>query len=193
MNGLVLAGGKSTRMGHDKASINWHGKEQQYHIADLLKDFCTSVFISCRTPQPTIEQNGYASLPDSITGLGPYGAILSAFEKDSTCAWLVVACDLPMITHSTLNFLVKNRKPEYIATTFQSPFDSLPEPLITIWEPGSYPVLKSFLSKGISCPRKALIHSIANIIKAEDPNSLMNVNTPEEALKASEILQLNKK
>ena len=46
LNGLVLAGGKSERMGFDKSSISWHGKEQRYHIADMLKPFCNDVFIS---------------------------------------------------------------------------------------------------------------------------------------------------
>ena len=40
IHGLVLAGGKSIRMGHDKSVINWHGKEQRYYIADLLEKFC---------------------------------------------------------------------------------------------------------------------------------------------------------
>ena len=51
LNGLVLAGGKSIRMGFDKANIKWHAKEQQYYIADLLKEVCENVFISCRPGQ----------------------------------------------------------------------------------------------------------------------------------------------
>src|SRR4051812_47661865 len=51
LNGLVLAGGKSERMGRDKTRINWHGKEQCYYISDLLKPFCSEVFISCRHEQ----------------------------------------------------------------------------------------------------------------------------------------------
>ena len=51
LNGLVLAGGKSLRMGYDKSSIEWHGKEQRYYMADLLKQYCDEVFISCRADQ----------------------------------------------------------------------------------------------------------------------------------------------
>ena len=51
LNGLVLAGGKSVRMGYDKSSIQWHGKEQRYYMADLLKQICKDVFISCRKKQ----------------------------------------------------------------------------------------------------------------------------------------------
>ncbi len=188
LNGLVLAGGKSVRMGRDKASINWHGKEQQYYIADMLQEFCNEVFISCRKGQVEMLDDGYKSLPDTRSGLGPYGAILSAFEKNIESAWLVLACDLPLLNTSTLSYLVKNRNHNTIATTFQSPYDALPEPLITIWEPHSYPALLSFLSQGISCPRKALINSDVTILQVPDSQTLMNVNTPGEAQEAERII-----
>ncbi len=77
-----------------------------------------------------------------------------------------------------------------MATTFQSPFDGLPEPLITIWEPKSYEVLLSFLSNGYTCPRKVLIKSeSAHILQPPDANALMNVNTPEDFKKAEQIIQ----
>jgi molybdopterin-guanine dinucleotide biosynthesis protein A len=48
VNGLVLAGGKSVRMGKAKDLLHWHGKEQRYFAADLLAPFCDEVFISDR-------------------------------------------------------------------------------------------------------------------------------------------------
>ena len=188
LNGLVLAGGKSERMGHNKASIHWHGKEQQYYVADMLLGFCKEVFISCRKGGTEYLDYRYKSLQDSSSGIGPYGAILTAFEHNPQSAWLVLACDLPLLDNSTISYLVTHRNPNSIATTFQSPYDALPEPLITIWEPHSYPVLLSFLSRGISCPRKALINSDVTILQVPDPRTLMNVNTPEEAHKAEQII-----
>ena len=97
LNGLVLAGGKSVRMGHDKGLISWHGKEQQYYIADLLKNLCNEVYISCRADQQKATDDQYHIIADTFTGLGPYGAILSAFREKPDAAWLVVACDLPLL------------------------------------------------------------------------------------------------
>lgn len=51
LKGLVLAGGRSTRMGRSKANICWYGKEQQYHLADLMSGFCDEGFVSCRQEQ----------------------------------------------------------------------------------------------------------------------------------------------
>ena len=70
----------------------------------------------------------------------------------------------------------------------QSPFDGLPEPLITIWEPKAYPILLSFLSQGYTCPRKALRNNDVHIIKAENADALINVNTLEELEKVKNIL-----
>ena len=189
INGLILAGGKSVRMGYDKASITWHGKQQQYYMYDMLQSFCKDVFISCREEQNNTINKKYKTLNDTFTGLGPYGAILSAFRQQPNSAWLVTACDLPLLDNTTLQYLIDNRHCASIATTFESPYDGLPEPLITIWEPKSYPILLSFLSQGYSCGRKLLIKNDVKLLKAENPDALINVNTPEDMNKVKQIIQ----
>lgn len=179
VNGLVLAGGHSVRMGRDKGAISWHGKPQREYLADVLKKLCVEVFISCRPGQEV--GTNYPTLPDTFAELGPFGALLSAFRQAPDRAWLVVACDLPLLDHATLDFLLKNRQLRRTATAFESPFDQMPEPLITLWEPKSYAILLSFLAQGYSCPRKVLLHSDTLVLKAPDPAALTNVNTPEEA------------
>lgn len=189
LNGLVLAGGKSQRMGNPKDKINWHGKEQRYYAADLLAPFCDEVFISCRQDQLENFDPNYNALTDTFLNMGPFGGILSALRSQRDKAWLVVACDLPLLDEKSLGFLIENRNIEKTATTYESPFDGLPEPLITIWEPKSYPLLLNFLGSGITCPRKVLINSDTLILKPGNPDSLMNVNTPEDREKAQEILR----
>jgi len=189
LNGLVLAGGKGKRLGRDKGLIKWQSKEQRYHIADILKALCAEVFISCRADQRAEILEGYEPLPDTFLDLGPYGGILSALRAQPDHAWLVVACDLPLLDAATIQFLIANRNRKTIATTFKSPHDGLPEPLITIWEPESYPVLLSFLAKQYSCPRKVLLNSETTLLEPPNPDALMNVNTPEDAAKAEAILR----
>jgi molybdopterin-guanine dinucleotide biosynthesis protein A len=192
INGLVLAGGQSKRMGSDKGLMQWHGKEQRYHVADLLKNFCEDVFISCRADQEKEIDTNYKTLTDTFLNLGPYGGILSALRSDSTKAWLVVACDLPLVDEATIKYLVDKRNPQSIATTFESPHDGLPEPLITVWEPQSYPVLLDFLGRGYTCPRKVLINGDKTMLQPPHPGALMNVNTPEDAEKAKKQLKQDK-
>jgi molybdopterin-guanine dinucleotide biosynthesis protein A len=180
LNGLILAGGQSLRMGVDKGAINWYGKEQRYYMADMLQDYCDDVFISCRAEQRQDVDAGYNTLPDTFTGLGPYGAILSAFREKPDSAWLVIACDMPLLDAVTFDHLLKNRNTASIATAYQNAFDGFPEPLITIWEPKSYPVMLAFLAQGYSCPRKVLINSDTTLLKPLDAETLTNVNTPED-------------
>lgn len=189
LNGLVLAGGKSLRMGNPKDKINWHGKEQRYYTADLLAPFCENVFISCRRDQLEHFDTDYNALTDTFLNMGPFGGILSALRAQRDKAWLVVACDLPLLDKNSLEFLIRSRDAEKAATTYESPFDGLPEPLITIWEPKSYPLLLNFLGLGNTCPRKVLMNSDTLILKPHNPDALMNVNTPEEMTKAKEILK----
>lgn len=189
LNGLVLAGGKSLRMGKAKDLLHWHGKEQRYFAADLLAPFCDEVFISCRQDQLEHFDPNYNALTDTFLNMGPFGGILSALRAQRDKAWLVVACDLPLLDKKSLEFLLQSRKPEKVATTYESPFDGLPEPLITIWEPKSYPLLLNFLGIGNTCPRKVLINSDTLMLKPDNPDALMNVNTPEDAEKAKQILK----
>ncbi len=180
LNGLILAGGQSMRMGYDKGVINWFGKEQRYYMADMLKEYCDDVFISCRPEQKQEIDTTYNTLPDTFTGLGPFGAILSAFRENPNSAWLVVACDMPLLDTNALQFLLANRNTSSIATAYENNTDGFPEPLITIWEPKSYPVLLAFLAQGYSCPRKVLINSDTTLLKPLDAETLTNVNTPED-------------
>ena len=189
LNGLVLAGGQSSRMGADKTLMNWHGKEQRYHLADMLQDFCQDVYISCRQDQEHTVQPDYKTLSDRFLGMGPLSGILSAFAACPDAAWLVVATDLPLLGEETLRFLVSQRAPRFLATAFRSPHDAMPDPLLTIWEPKSYGALLSFVARGYTCPRKVLMNTPVHIIDPVLPDQLMNVNTPVEAATVVKLLK----
>jgi len=79
-----------------------------------------------------------------------------------------------------LQQLIAQRDPSKIATAFYNSDTDFPEPLITIWEPKSYPILLHFLSLGYSCPRKVLINSDVKVVRLMDESVLVNVNTEEE-------------
>lgn len=178
--GLVLAGGKSQRMGEDKGLIDYHGEPQREHLYHLLEPFCEQTFLSCRPDQQDEMPEGYELLPDTFLELGPFGAILSAFRWQPEAAWLVVACDLPLIDAEALWELTGQRNSSRTATAFHNPETNFPEPLITLWEPRAYPVLLQFLAQGYSCPRKALINTDVEVIQPTRPAVLRNVNTPGE-------------
>lgn len=187
VKGLVLAGGKSTRMGSDKSVIDYHGKPHRDYLLSLFRQTGIPQFLSCRPDQvDTVGADNVVE--DRFLELGPFGAILSAMLSDPNAAWLVVAADLPFVSEGALKALIQHRNPSRIATAFHNPETNFPEPLIALWEPKAYPVMLSFLSQGISCPRKVLINSDVQIIEASDKRWLRNVNTPEEMREVREML-----
>ncbi len=176
IQGLVLAGGKSTRMGSDKGTLNFFGKNQREVVIDLLEKHHLKTYLSVREDQEIQTEN---KITDKFIGLGPYGAICSAFQENPDVAWLVLATDLPFVNDEVIKLLLKHRNPSKIATTIKGKSNQFPEPLITIWEPKSYILLLNYLAQGYSCPRKVLINSDVEIFEIDD-NFIRNINTPEE-------------
>jgi len=180
INGLVLAGGKSTRMGRDKGAIHYHGKAHREYLADILQPFCEEVFISCR-PEQNI-QSDYPLLFDNYTNQGPIAALLTAFELNSKTTWLVVACDMPMITSETIQFLILNRNKNAIASVFQHSETQQIEPLIAIWEAKSYPIIQSYFERKIKSPMKILKENNVELLEAAKIEWLLNINSEKDKL-----------
>jgi molybdenum cofactor guanylyltransferase len=178
--GLILGGGRSSRMGRDKAALEYHGKPQLQHTFDLAKTICMEAFVSCRADQaqhPAFD--GLPQIHDRFLGFGPMGGILSALLLHREAAFLVLACDLPFLDTSTLAQLVRLRNPEKTATAFLG-HENLPEPLCAIYEPRAYAGFLGLMGQGIQCPRKALIRSDILALQPENAGALANVNRPEE-------------
>ncbi len=176
IQGLVLAGGKSLRMGTDKGLLKYHGKSQRNFAVDMLKNMHINTFLSVRKEQNIKDTQ---TVEDVFLGLGPFGAICSAFQSNPNVAWLVIATDLPFLDQNIIQLLLEKRDPSKIATAVQGNSKQFPEPLITIWEPKSYPVLLNYLAQGISCPRKILINSNVKIVEIDD-TFIRNINTLDE-------------
>ncbi len=179
LNGLILVGGKSVRMGTNKSLLNYHGLPQRDFLYEQLKQVLNknaSVFLSARAEQ-NIE--AVPLITDTFIGLGPFGAICSAFRQNPNVAYLVVATDLPFVNREVLEMLISKRNPKKLATALKGKNSDFIEPLIAIWEPKAYPVLLSFLAQGYSCPRKVLINSDVEIVEVDDA-VIQNVNTPED-------------
>ncbi len=179
LNALILTGGKSTRMGEDKAQINYHGMSQLDYMIKLVNPHCEQSFISVRADQ----QEQYAAhecIADTFIGLGPFGGILSAFQKNPDSAFLVAAVDMPNINEAAIQELMEGRNPAKVATAFLNPATDFPDPLFTIYEPKAYPKLLQYLSLGYACPRKMLINEEIELITSQQENLLLNINTPTE-------------
>lgn len=177
--GLVLAGGKSRRMGQDKALLERAGQSQLGFIAQLVGTHVERVFVSTRDDQKDdAERSRFDLVVDHYDDMGPLAGILSAMDDHPDADWLVVACDLPNINDETLQYLLDNCSSTHPFTAYTSSHDGLPEPLCAVYRADSKTIVRQFAEEGIHCPRKILIRSDTHLLKQSDPSSLDNINTP---------------
>ncbi len=183
--GLVLAGGRSTRMQRDKATLTYHGRTQLEWAVALLEQHVERVFVSVRPGQNDPVRARFEQIVDTREGLGPLAGIMAAQARYPDAAWLVLACDLPFLDAATLDFLLAQRDPARQATAFRASHpdprhNGLPEPLCAIYEPSSRAAILAQVAAGKDCPRKFLINADAKLLDEPNPHALDNVNTPEE-------------
>jgi molybdopterin-guanine dinucleotide biosynthesis protein A len=177
--GLVLAGGKSRRMGSDKASLTLGGETQLARAVNLLNDFVERVFVSTNRDQADDPlRQSFAQIVDRYDDLGPLAGILSAMDENPSVSWLVLACDLPNIDETTIKFLLEHACAACPVTAYRSVHDDLPEPLCAIYRPESRATINRFVAEGANCPRKILINSATHLLVQPNPGALHNVNSP---------------
>lgn len=187
LKGLVLCGGRSSRMQQDKSAIPYHGEPQWLYLARLLQGFVPEVYLSCRADQ---HFPGWDNLiTDGVEGAGPSAGLLSAYAIQPATSWLVLACDLPLISPKSITYLLEKRDPLKVATAFLSPFNNMPEPLIAIWEPAGLAQLKKDFEEGKTCPRKTLNYSATLVLENPYAGEQFNANTPDEMNEAFEQLR----
>lgn len=178
--GLVLAGGHSQRMGTDKGLLHYHGKPQREWVADLLALHCSSVWVSCRPEQAHSISPPYQALPDRWPNAGPMGALLTAFEHAPEAAWLIVACDLPLLDADGLAELVHQRAINADATAFLNPDIEAPDPVLSIWEPPAHARVQAAYQARQTSLLRVLRAAHTHLITPSRPAILHNANTPAE-------------
>ncbi|MDC6389857.1 NTP transferase domain-containing protein [Maribacter sp. PR1] len=189
--GLVLSGGKSTRMGQDKGLIPYHGIPQREYLYHLLSKVCDEAFLSIRSDQQNSIAPDFNVIVDKDEFRGPYNGLLSAHKKYSEVSWLVLACDLPLINEEALKELIGKRNSKKMATAFANEENPLPEPLAAIWEPEALKISISYLKAGNgTCPRKFLIHNDVSLVFPEKQEVLLNANSQLEYQEALQKLEV---
>lgn len=179
--GLVLAGGKSRRMGSDKASLTQNGETQLSRAVSLLESQLPRVFVSTSREQaddPT--RKDFDKIVDAYVDLGPVAGIMTAMDRNPEVSWLVLACDLPELDVATIVNLLDEASTEHVATAYKSTHDDLPEPLCAIYRPAARETIDQFVADGFNCPRKILINGPAHLLTQPNPRALHNINSPED-------------
>jgi molybdopterin-guanine dinucleotide biosynthesis protein A len=173
VNGLVLAGGQSSRMGADKALIDYHGLPQYLYIYKLLENFCDRVFISSKEeiyPLPTI-----IDLPE-YAHLGPIAGILSAFQMEET-DWLVLAIDYPLITEIEVSKLTEPSNE--LAHVYFNPETGFFEPFLAFYKKEFKSILDEELKYGSNSLQTILRKGFVHKVVPENLDLIRSVDYPK--------------
>ena len=188
LKALILTGGKSTRMGTDKASLTFQGKTLLDRLIDqvtpLTKDISLSVSHDTKAPaHPTLPQ-----INDLEPNPGPLGGLAAAFAHSPDAHWLLIGCDLPLINTSDLEKLINAQTPNSPITAFLNPIDNQPEPLCTLYNPQAHEPLLSTIENNRRCARKFIASLTPTTLSPTTNQSLLNLNRPELIPEAEHLL-----
>ena len=105
VSGVVLAGGRSTRYGKNKALVKLHGTPLIERVLDVMRPIFRRVIIITNTP----DEYSYLELPmheDIIKGLGPLGGIFTGLQVIPNSGFFV-ACDMPFLNQGLICHIVE--------------------------------------------------------------------------------------
>lgn len=190
---IILAGGKSKRMGHDKAFIRFQGEVLIRRIIDRLAGLAEEVLVIASRTQEHLPRD-IKVIPDLIPERGPLGGLYTALSAASHPAVVVVACDMPFVNQKLLAYqrnILISRDMDIVVPSSEKGL----EPLHAVYRRDScLPPVRSTLETGegqlISWFPGVKVRILApKECKAFDPLGLtfLNVNTPKE-LKEAELL-----
>ncbi|MEL7193434.1 MAG: molybdenum cofactor guanylyltransferase [Bacteroidota bacterium] len=178
--GWVLAGGKSQRMGQDKAMISYYGKPQALYMWEMLTLEGIETHLSVGINLGMADNLGVSGIMDLIPGQGPLGAIYTAQQRFPHCPILLMACDMPLVGKEDVGLLIENRKPVVDVSVFWNTEKKQVEPMLSIWEISSQPFVKEALGQGRRSIMKLLETMNVHAIPHPVPHHFLNINTREE-------------
>lgn len=183
ITGILLVGGKSSRMGVDKAEIIYQqNQSEEVRLFNLLDEFCEKTYLCHR------EKQNYDKPAIIDPGYGPLAAIAAAAKHCPESALLVLACDTPLLAKEDIQELIDQREPSAMATCYNSPIDNKPEPFCAIYEPAFFPLIFAALNNSQFCPRQLLEQQLIKSLTLKNPHAMMNANTPAEKIEVEAIL-----
>jgi molybdenum cofactor guanylyltransferase len=180
---VILAGGQSSRMGFNKALLDFGGKPLIHILVDRILPVTNHILISSN------DDSSYKFLnipvvPDQYSGQGPLGGLHAAMLRNICTLYLVLACDLPNLQAPFLNKLIS------LAKGFDAAIprtrDGLAHPLCAVYRRTCLPSVENALLRGANKVIETFLNNSLTI-RWVDPDEgqfedtdLANINTPED-------------
>ena len=109
VDGVILAGGRSSRLGQDKVLLSIGGKPLIAHLVDLLRPLVREIIVAGHH-RPEFEPLGLQTLPDLYPDLGPLGGLYTALTSTDAPYVFLLAGDMPQVPTKLIQRIVRDRK-----------------------------------------------------------------------------------
>lgn len=178
LTGILMCGGKSSRMGKDKYALLYNNLPLYKPSLDTLQRFCDTIIISCNVAFP--EFVDFTVVEDDVKEIGPMGGIYSCLKKSSSKYNMILACDMPFVNGGLMTQLLSISN-DYDAIV--PLVDGRAEPLYAIYNVSIIPTLEAFIhSERYSLKQMLSGLEVCYVHVDTDVQELKNVNTPAELM-----------
>jgi len=186
ITGVILAGGKNSRMGSEKGLLLVEGKTMVERIIEVLKPWVSEIIIIHNGKH--YMHLGYQVYSDLIPDCGPMGGIFTALTKSSNRKNLILSCDMPFISQKLLELILENSGNCDIAIPQHR---KKVEPLCAIYDKVCQPKFGELLNrKELKLMEALKLFKVRQITIPQDilkTGPFTNINTPEDYLKISQL------
>ncbi len=181
ITGIILAGGKSSRMGTDKGFIPLNGIPFIQHIINNLTPIVDEIIIVSNNE--AYDEFGLKRIPDNIPDYGPIAAVYTGLKASKTDYSLVISCDSPKVDMDVFRPLLKERNDFYDVVQYIA--DSRTTPLTALYHKKSLKIFKLALQNKIQKLRFVVKQLNTKTLVASDEirPKIVNINTPRDLKK----------
>lgn len=176
MGCVILAGGKSSRMGSDKALLEYQGETFLSHLQQVMNDFDEKLL----SRNLNSNESSWVQISDIHQEIGPMGGLHSALYCCQNDMIFVSACDTPYLTQKLIHKIIHEYDDEDVLLVQTS--DERLHPLCGIYHKRIF----SSLEKAIHQKNYRLMRWIETLnykviqLDEEESKQLMNFNTPQD-------------
>jgi len=175
---FVLAGGRSSRMGSDKALLPFRGRTLVEHVMAQVDSVISNVTLVGGNRRYV--NLGYPVIKDSFLGCGPLAGVHAALDS-TVCEWnLILACDMPEITPEFLNQLMERAESGCADAVIPVPPGGVPEPLCAAYQRRCVGVIANALRNGVRKVTDGLAGLEIDYWPVSHAHFFRNLNTPRE-------------
>lgn len=190
ITGVILAGGKSSRFGKNKALVELNGTPLIERVVHIMAKIFRNIIISSNTPHE-YEYLGLPIYKDILVDLGPIGGIYTGLKVIKDDVGFFVACDMPFLNENLIRYMTRMRGDSDIVIPR---VDWMVEALHAIYTKNCLPEIEKQVHSGIYHARQLLDVMKVKYIDEEklrsfDPqlDAFINVNRPSELSKIKKL------